>query len=183
MRWRRLVTRALGDARRDLFNRLQASPLVPTIGRWLLLRTWGADVSRCRIAGDCWFGSRRVSIGTASFVNYRCFFDAHAPITIGARTAVGMGVMFATSTHELGPHRERAGDLTSAPIVVGDGCWIGTSAVVLSGVTIGDGAVVAAGAVVVDDVEPDTVVGGVPARVLRRLSEDGAEVPVAHSGI
>jgi len=52
---------------------------------------------------------------------------------------------------------------------VGDGAWIATRAVVLPGVTIGEGAVVAAGAVVTRSVAPHTMVGGVPARVLRDL--------------
>jgi acetyltransferase-like isoleucine patch superfamily enzyme len=53
--------------------------------------------------------------------------------------------------------------------VIGDRVWIGANATVLAGVTIGHGAVVAAGAVVTRDVAPDTVVGGVPARVIRNL--------------
>ncbi|UCG53855.1 MAG: acyltransferase [Candidatus Latescibacterota bacterium] len=55
------------------------------------------------------------------------------------------------------------------PIRIGDDVWIGTNVTILGGVTIGDHAVVAAGAVVNTDVEPYTVVGGVPARVLKRL--------------
>ena len=55
------------------------------------------------------------------------------------------------------------------PIIIGDGCWIGANATIIGGVTIGDGAVVAAGAVVTKDVEPNTEVGGVPARVMKKL--------------
>lgn len=63
--------------------------------------------------------------------------------------------------------------MSKGPIVVEDDVWIGTNALILSGVTIGKGAVVAAGAVVVGDVPPYSICGGVPARVLRfRLPED-----------
>ncbi len=61
------------------------------------------------------------------------------------------------------------------PIRIGDNVWIGAHTVILGGVTIGDHAVIAAGAVVNADVEPYTVVGGVPARVLRRIEPPSAE--------
>lgn len=60
------------------------------------------------------------------------------------------------------------------PIRIGNNVWIGTHVVILGGVTVGDHAVIAAGAVVNADVEPFTVVGGVPARVLRRLGRPEA---------
>ena len=56
-----------------------------------------------------------------------------------------------------------------APIVLGRNVWIGSNATILQGVTIGDNSVVAAGAVVTKDVPADTIVGGVPARVIKHI--------------
>jgi acetyltransferase-like isoleucine patch superfamily enzyme len=63
--------------------------------------------------------------------------------------------------------------ITAEGIIIEDDVWIGSGAVITDGIRIGRGAVVAAGAVVTRDVEPHTVVGGVPARVLRRVGEAG----------
>ena len=59
--------------------------------------------------------------------------------------------------------------MSYAPIHIGKNVWIGANATVLAGVTIGDGAVVAAGAVVTKNVEPKTIVGGVPAKVIKKI--------------
>ena len=76
-------------------------------------------------------------------------------------------MVFATLDHGLEP-----GDRATtypAPITLGRNVWVGSNATILSGVTIGDNAVVAAGAVVTKDVPADTIVGGVPARPIRRI--------------
>lgn len=65
--------------------------------------------------------------------------------------------------------------VSSAPISIADRVWIGFDAVILKGVTIGEGAVVAARSVVTRDVEPYTIVAGVPAKVVRRLKASGEE--------
>lgn len=90
-------------------------------------------------------------------------------LRIGDWTMMGPFVSFHTVDHgtdpEAGPMRLQPG--VPGDIVVGDDVWLGAGAVVLKGVTIGDGAVVAAGAVVTTDVEANTIVGGVPARLLK----------------
>ncbi len=113
---------------------------------------------------------RRLSIGASTFVNADCFFDLAAGITIGKHVSFGPGVMLITGAHQIGPSARRAGNVTPMPIRVGDGAWLGARCIVLPGISIGAGAIVAAGAVVTKDVEPDTIVGGVPAVVIRSLS-------------
>ena len=103
---------------------------------------------------------------TASEIDDSCFQD-QGGIEIGDGSLIGHQVVLATLNHDLDPARRAS--MTAAPIKIGRNVWIGSHATVLSGVKIGDGAVVAAGAVVTKDVPPYTVVGGVPAGILKNL--------------
>ena len=78
-------------------------------------------------------------------------------------------VVLATLNPAMSPNRRST--MIPAPIHIGKHVWIGSNATVLPGVTIGDGAIVAAGAVVTKDVPKNTIVSGVPARVMRHLSQ------------
>ncbi|WP_394274622.1 acyltransferase [Luteococcus sp.] len=112
-----------------------------------------------------------VSVGDKCFINRDCYIRPGT--TIGDDISIGPFVSFMSDGHEIGPARHRAGTNVTRPIVVGDGTWIGGGVTVVGGVTIGKGCVVAAGAVVTSDVPDNCLVGGVPAKILRRL--DGQE--------
>ena len=88
-----------------------------------------------------------------------------APIVLGDQVTVSQGVRLCTAGHDISsPIME----LTYKPIVVGANAWVAAWSIVMPGIMIGEGAVVAAGAVVTKDVEPWTVVGGNPARFLKK---------------
>lgn len=104
--------------------------------------------------------------GSSVAIGENVVLRAGGGLTIGNRVLIAAGAAIVTVGHPIEPPRWNK--VSAAPVVIGDDVWIGVNAVVLPGVAIGNGAVVAAGAVVTEDVPPFTVVGGVPARVLRK---------------
>ena len=106
-------------------------------------------------------------LGEDVFINAGCRFQDQGGIYIGDRALIGHNAVIATLNHDMDPARRA--DLHPAPVHIGADAWLGSNVTVLPGVTIGDGAIVAAGAVVTKDVAPRTIVGGVPARVIREL--------------
>lgn len=119
---------------------------------------------------DC---GKNISIGKNVFINSGCCFQDQGGITLGDGVLIGHNVVLATLNHELAPHKR--GTTIPKPIAIGNNVWIGSNATILQGVTIGDGAVVAAGAVVNKDVEPNTVVGGVPAKFIRHIDSSSTD--------
>ncbi len=152
-------------------RRAAASDLLPDRLRAPLLRFTGVGIGdRVLITSGTRFAKfAEVSIGAGSYLNHDCYLDAQADITLGENISVGDHVRFVTSTHETGGPESRAGRNTGRRIVVHDGCWIGSSVVILPGVTIGAGSVIAAGAVVTSDCAPHHLHAGVPARAVRAL--------------
>ncbi|MBC8140128.1 MAG: acyltransferase [Armatimonadetes bacterium] len=113
----------------------------------------------------------RITIGERCCLNAPLHFDATAPITIGDCVSVGHHVVIITTGHDIGNPDRRAGGHRPAPVKIESGAWIGANVTLLPGITVGRGAVVGAGAVVTRNVPPHTVVGGVPARVIRTLPD------------
>lgn len=103
-----------------------------------------------------------LALGTGS-INNGVTIECFGEIRMGNKVGIAKNVFILDSDH----HALSSGKPHTVPIRIGDGVWIGTRAIILKGVTIGDGAVIAAGAVVNRDVPPGTLVGGVPAVVLR----------------
>ena len=116
---------------------------------------------------DC---GKNIHIGKNVFINMGCKFQDQGGIFIGDGALIGHNVVLATLNHAASP-KDR-GSMIPAPIRIGKNVWVGANAVILPGVTIGDGAIVAAGAVVNRDVPENTVVGGVPAKVIRTIHEE-----------
>ena len=86
---------------------------------------------------------------------------------IGDGVLIGHNAVLATLNHDIDPNKRSM--MHPSPILIGKNVWIGANATVLPGVTIGDGAIVAAGAVVNRDVSANTIVGGVPARLIKMI--------------
>lgn len=110
-----------------------------------------------------------LSLGSSVDIGEFVVLRASGGLRIGDRVLIAAHAVVTTRGHPDDP--PRFGRVVDAPIVIEDDVWIGAGAVVLPGVTVGRGAIVGAGAVVTQDVLPLTVVGGVPARVIRELAE------------
>jgi acetyltransferase-like isoleucine patch superfamily enzyme len=108
-------------------------------------------------------------IGKNVFINHACSFLDMGGITIEDEALIGPRVNIITENHPLDPNDRRA--LTAKPVRIKRRAWIGAGATILPGVTVGENAVVAAGAVVSKDVPDNVVVGGIPARIIKKINE------------
>lgn len=112
---------------------------------------------------------KNISIGKDVFINSGCHFQDQGGIEIGDGTLIGHNVVLATINHDFYPENNRKNHYQ--PVKIGRYVWIGSNATVLPGVSIGNWAVVAAGAVVTKDVPAFTIVGGIPAKIIRRITK------------
>ena len=93
------------------------------------------------------------------------------PVCIGSHVNLAQGITVTALTHNFEDKTKRIDEqgITTKPVIIGDDVWIGANAVILPGVTIGKHCVVAAGAVVTKDVQDNTIVGGVPAKEIKKI--------------
>lgn len=116
-----------------------------------------------------------LEMGVNSFINYDCIMLNNAMVKLGDNVLVGPKVSFYTAMHPIDAKQREQWLVYAKPITVEDNVWIGGSATILGGVTIGKNAIVGAGAVVTKDVEPNTIVVGNPARVLRKITAEDSK--------
>lgn len=170
----------LGKAARFFFYTLALVPyrlaLFPPV-RSLWLRLLGASIGARTILHDVRFfnlyrkGLPGLRIGRECFIGDECLFDLAEGIVLEDQVTLAERVLVLThmnvgyADHPLQP----AFPPVAAPVVIRTGSFVGAGAVILAGRTIGPRAFVAAGSVVTEDVPPDTLAGGVPARTIRAL--------------
>ena len=170
------LTEELGQARQraveltDDYNRAYGRPpaeRVALLGRLLRHVGAGADLQP---TFRCEFGFN-ISVGDRFFANFDCVMLDGAPITIGDDVLFGPRVSVYTSNHTADPDERAAGACYARPVTIGDKVWLGGGVTLNPGVTIGAGSIVGAGSVVTRDVPAGTIAVGVPARVLRPITE------------
>ena len=106
------------------------------------------------------------------FSPYSVSIYDNGKVIVGDDVRIGPGVCICTGTHDVDPDvRREAGGSFALPIKIENDCWIGANVTILPGVTIGRGSTVASGAVVTKDVSEYCLVGGVPAKVIKKLRE------------
>lgn len=143
--------------------------------RWLrktyLTIFLGSLGSKSAVQMCCRFlNGRKVHLGDRNVINFGCLLDGRKfKIVTGSDVSMGPEATILTLGHDpqSATFEDRGGDVT-----IGDRVWIGYRALVMPGVIIGEGAVVAAGAVVTKDVEPFTIVAGVPAKPIGTRNRD-----------
>ncbi|KAI8456701.1 hypothetical protein BY996DRAFT_4579280, partial [Phakopsora pachyrhizi] len=118
----------------------------------------------------CDYGTNTIFKGPF-YSNFNFHILDCATVTFGSRVICGPNVHIYAATHSTDVSERKKGLERAYPVVVGDDVWIGGGAIIIGPCNIGSGTTVAAGAVVRGDVPPNVVIGGVPGRVIKNLTE------------
>lgn len=117
----------------------------------------------CEFAAYCDLevhGKGGLTIGEKTYMNRYCMISAHEEVTIGKECMFGPGVKVFDNDHVHSPETGVSSKLKTAPIRIGDHCWIASDVIILRGTTIGDNCVIGAGCIVKGNVPAGTVVKG-----------------------
>jgi UDP-2-acetamido-3-amino-2,3-dideoxy-glucuronate N-acetyltransferase len=157
---------------RDNFIRLNNVTLGDDVKIYSFVNAYGCEIGDESRVGAFVEVQKGVKIGR------RCKISSHSfvceGVTIEDRVFIGHGVMFTNdklprATNEDGSPQSEA-DWAVVPTLIKEGASIGSNVTIIAGVTIGENAIIGAGSVVTRDVEPNTIVAGVPAKYLRHCS-------------
>jgi maltose O-acetyltransferase len=154
--------------RLGIFNRL----------RWRILKLGGGGISKSQIWAPIDvrpFGClKNLKVGEGTFVNtgFRCGVPHGVEVIIGKNCAVGPRVSIETVNHNLLWSETEKWGVKAASVKIGDRVWIGSGAIILPGVIIGNDSVIAAGSVVTKSFPEKSIVGGVPAKLIRENTSE-----------
>ncbi|WP_424245849.1 acetyltransferase-like isoleucine patch superfamily enzyme [Elusimicrobium posterum] len=113
---------------------------------------------------------KNIRFGKNVFVNHACTFMDRGGITIEDNVLIGPKVNLITINHPVNPLERQS--TISTPILIKKNAWIGIGATILPGVTVGENSIVSAGAVVTRDVPANTIVAGIPAKIIKNINTD-----------
>lgn len=120
---------------------------------------------------NCDYG-KNIHIGRDIIINYNVTILDIAPVHIGDWCMIGPNTLIATVNHPMSPMGRRRRMGKGTPVIIGNDVWIGGNCTILPGVTIGNNVIVGAGAVVTHHIPDNSLVAGVPARIIRGLPND-----------
>ncbi|MBO0330328.1 sugar O-acetyltransferase [[Muricauda] lutisoli] len=151
-----------------LSTKLNASKNVDEI-RTVLSEIIGVEVDKTTTLFTPFYTNygKNISLGKNVFINHACSFLDLGGITIEDDVMIGPRVSITSENHPTDIKTRKS--MRPSSVFIKKNVWIGASATILPGVTIGENSVVAAGALVNKDVPPNTVVAGVPAKVLKTI--------------
>ncbi|MBP1970122.1 maltose O-acetyltransferase [Virgibacillus natechei] len=110
-----------------------------------------------------------IHVGDNFYANFNCVFLDVCEIRIGDNCFIAPGVHIYTATHPLDPYVRKSGIESGKPVIMGDNVWIGGGAIINPGIHVGDNVVIGSGAVVTKNVPDNVVVGGNPAKVIKKV--------------
>ena len=158
----------------ELCGKLNAIPMTDETARTQILRELFAEVgenSTVLTGFNCDYGLH-IRVGKQFLANYNVTILDIMPVTIGDYVMIGPNTLISTVNHPITPKGRRAHLGIGKPVTIGNDVWIGGNVIILPGVTIGSNVIIAAGAVVTKDIPDNSLVGGVPAKVLRTIEND-----------
>lgn len=151
-----------------LLNKMNASSSPNEIRRYLSEITSSAIDESVTVFTPLYINyGKNIEIGKNVFINFDCIFLDLGGIVIEDNVLIAPRVSLLSEEHPLDPAERQT--LIPKPVHIKSGAWIGAGATILPGVTVGSNAVVAAGAVVLHDVPDNVVVGGIPAKMIKKL--------------
>ena len=147
------------------------------VGAWGMVKRYALLKGLCKSIGDnvtikegvYILNPRELSIGNNVSIHPMCYIEAAGGVSIGNDVSVAHGVTFISATHNFSdreiPIKDQGVELKG--IFVADNVWIGAKATVLCGITVGSGSIIGANSVVTKNVEPNSIVAGAPAKVIK----------------
>ena len=165
-----LISRIKRTIFRGLSNHLFCGTHFFAVKRALLSASGLKIGNNTKIVGPIYFGNvSDITIGEDCWIGKNLSIHGDGKVVIGDRCDLAPDVSILTGSHQIGDQSRRAGEGISFSVTVGDGCWIGAGVKITGDTNIGKGSVIGTCALVNKNIQPNVVVAGIPAKIIREL--------------